>query len=117
MAYVLRDFRVQKCCSECGRPLETENTKAGICLGFLTVTHAGKSLRLSATHSRVLETLLRRFPDVAPRDYIFSRVWGLDSEVEDKTLDVVICSMRKKLKAIGLGIKTEWGIGYQLCKL
>jgi two-component system phosphate regulon response regulator PhoB len=35
------------------------------------------------------------------RDYLLDHVWGIDAEVEDRTVDVTIKRLRKALKKIG----------------
>ena len=38
-------------------------------------------------------------------------MWGLDSDVSPKIVDVVLCGLRKKLAGTRLSISSEWGVG------
>jgi len=114
MTYVQRDFRVQKCCSECGRPFEDARTKEGVTFDLLHLERNKKVVRLSVQHALMFETLFKIFPKIATRDAIFSNVWGNDSEIEEKTIDVIVCNLRKKLKPLNIKIVTVWGVGYRL---
>ena len=51
---------------------------------------------------------------VLTRDKILDRVWGIAAEVETRTLDVHIRSLRHKLGASGDLIETERGVGYRI---
>ena len=74
------------------------------------------SIRLSGREGRLLEVLLRSFELVIRREVLLSRVWGVDAEVEDCTLDTYIHYLRKRLSYVGstLALKTIRGVGYTL---
>ncbi len=55
--------------------------------------------------------LLMRWP-VMSRDVAFAAIWGADSEINFKIIDVVICDVRRKLRPFGLSVEREWGTGY-----
>lgn len=56
-------------------------------------------------------------PEGASKQRIFETLYAMRSsgEVpETKIVDVLVCKIRKKLKAIGVDIETVWGWGYRL---
>jgi len=71
----------------------------------------GTAVRLTAREMELLWYLLTRRPRVISRERILERVWGLAAEVETRTIDVHVRSLRKKL---GSGcIETLVGRGYR----
>jgi DNA-binding winged helix-turn-helix (wHTH) protein len=67
-------------------------------------------LGLTAQQAQIFLVLNAAAPNCVPRSVIFTSVWGRDSDVEVKIVDVFICHMRAK----GLAINTHWGVGYSL---
>jgi two-component system copper resistance phosphate regulon response regulator CusR len=61
------------------------------------VSRGGRELRLTPTEYRLLEFLLRRSGRVASRQAIVEAVWGLDSDVEENTLDAFVRLLRAKV--------------------
>src|SRR6201993_624533 len=61
------------------------------------VSRAGRELKLTPTEYRLLEFLLRRSGRVASRQTIVEAVWGLDSDVEENTLDAFVRLLRAKV--------------------
>jgi two-component system cell cycle response regulator CtrA len=68
--------------------------------------------RLSGREAQVFGLLMRH--SVCPRERIFAAIWGYDSEVDGKIVDVTICHLRRKLRPLGIEIRTEHGVGYFL---
>lgn len=50
---------------------------------------------------------------VLTREFLLNRVWGLDADRENRTLDVHVRSLRAKLKTAGDYIQTVRGVGYK----
>jgi DNA-binding response OmpR family regulator len=61
------------------------------------VFRGGRELRLTPTEYRLLEFLLRRNGRVASRQAIVEAVWGLESDVEENTLDAFVRLLRAKV--------------------
>ena len=63
-----------------------------------------------------MEVFLRNPGQTLPRQLLLTRVWGLDSDVEEGNLDNYIHFLRRRLKTVesSLQIKTVRGVGYQL---
>lgn len=78
------------------------------------VTSLKVALNLPPQRARVLALLEKR--GQASRDVIYGQVleYANGDGPEFKIIDVVVCHLRKKLKALGApdGITTIWGIGY-----
>jgi two-component system, OmpR family, alkaline phosphatase synthesis response regulator PhoP len=69
---------------------------------------------LSATEFAILEFLLKTPGRVFTRGQIIDAVRGRDYPVTDRSVDVQILSLRKKLGAGGDAIETVRGVGYRL---
>lgn len=76
----------------------------------------GQAVKLSAREYQLMELFLRNPRQILPKETIFDRVWGYDSEAELGSLEVYLSFLRKKLAFIGSGvkIKASRGIGYSL---
>lgn len=80
------------------------------------VTLNGKELELGVKEYELLELLVKNVGKVLNKDYIFNKIWGVDSESENQTLTVHIKMLRDKIeddKKNPARIKTVWGIGYR----
>lgn len=75
---------------------------------------AGKPMALTATEFRILHFLARRPGWVFSRDQIISAVKGDDYPVTERSVDVQIVGLRKKLGDVGNLIETVRGVGYRL---
>lgn len=75
---------------------------------------AGLPLPLTATEFRILNFLARKPGWVFSRDQIISAIHDSDFAVTDRTVDVQIVALRKKLGARQTYIQTVRGIGYKL---
>ena len=77
---------------------------------------SGQEVKLGAKEYQLMELFLRNSGQTLPKDTIFDRVWGYDSEADVSTVEVYISFLRKKLAFIGSGlkIKATRGIGYSL---
>ncbi len=77
------------------------------------VTVSGTSVDLTATEFGVLHLLARRPGWVFTRYQIVDAVHGEDYPVTERSVDVQIVGLRKKLKKAGKMIETVRGIGYR----
>jgi two-component system phosphate regulon response regulator PhoB len=78
------------------------------------VMYKGKSVGLTATEFRILHYFVLRPGRVLSRDDIIDSALGSDSSVFDRTIDVHITALRKKLGRGGELIETVRGFGYKL---
>lgn len=73
----------------------------------------GKKIDLTATEFRLLYLLTRKRGWVFTRNQIILGVHGSDYPVTDRSVDVQITGLRKKLGPIGEQIETVRGVGYR----
>jgi DNA-binding response OmpR family regulator len=81
-----------------------------------TVAIAGQAVALTPTEFRLLGTLVREAGQVLSREQLIQRVLGLDFDGFDRTIDVHILNLRRKLgddPARPRYIKTVYGAGYK----
>lgn len=74
----------------------------------------GKDVPLTNKEFELLCLLLRNKGIVLTRATLMDRVWGFESERENRTLDVHIRTLRVKLGEAGSYIETVRGIGYKI---
>jgi two-component system phosphate regulon response regulator PhoB/two-component system alkaline phosphatase synthesis response regulator PhoP len=74
----------------------------------------GRRLELTTTEFKLLEILAERPGWVFSRDEILSRLWGDEKTVIDRTVDVHVTNLRKKLGKAGRLIENVRGVGYKL---
>lgn len=85
-------------------------------LDAVTVTRADQRLHLAPTEFRLLQALMESPGRVLSRDTLLTQVWGLNSDVEERTVDVHVRRLRKALNAGGQTdyIRTVRGVGYSI---
>ncbi|HRH77161.1 MAG TPA: response regulator transcription factor [Cellvibrionaceae bacterium] len=103
---------------------DTNVSQQEICLGPLqinlklrTASRGGETLSLSSHEFDLLVTFAKHAGQVLSREYLFSRVYSRPYDGLDRTIDVRISQLRKKLGEAPDAahiIKTIWGRGYLL---
>ena len=78
------------------------------------VTVEGQEILFTHKEFELLEYMMENKNIVLPREKILDRIWGYSSEVETRTLDVHIRSLRQKLGVGGDCIETVRGVGYRI---
>jgi len=73
-----------------------------------------KKIELTPTEFRLLEILARNKKRVFTRNQLLDRLWEGEKTVVDRTIDVHIARLRKKLGDLGNMIKSVPGIGYKM---
>ncbi len=81
-------------------------------LDKMVVTVDGKSVSLTKTEYELLKLLLGNRGQVFSRQEVLDRVWPKDVVVTDRTVDVNITRMRKKIGRYSSCIITRHGFGY-----
>ena len=74
----------------------------------------GREVVLTYKEFEILSLLLQQQGRVLTRDVLMDRIWGLEAERENRTLDVHIRTLRQKLGEAGGLIETVRGVGYKL---
>ena len=77
-----------------------------------TTTVDGESVSLTKTEFELLGLLLKHRGQVFSRQQIFDAVWPEDVVVSDRTVDVNVTRMRKKIGKYGSLIVSRQGYGY-----
>ncbi len=80
------------------------------------VTVDGQSVTLTNKEFLLLQLLMEHTGLVLSREVLLDRIWGIRADLENRTLDVHIRSLRAKLGPAGACIRTVRGVGYQLCE-
>ena len=73
----------------------------------------GAPVVLTALEMRLLHTLMLRADRVQSRDILLQDVWGLETNVESRTIDTHVKRVREKLGNAGAHIETIRGVGYR----
>jgi DNA-binding response OmpR family regulator len=76
----------------------------------------GQSLELRPKEFDLLHFVARHPGQVFSRQALLSHVWGHESYIDERTVDVHVRRLRKKLAAVAPDsqlILTEWGVGYR----
>ncbi|RKQ88943.1 response regulator transcription factor [Brockia lithotrophica] len=78
----------------------------------------GTPIELTPTEERLLLTFLRHPGEVLPRERLLASVWGDEGEVDERSLELYIHYLRRKLRPFGLerAIETVRGRGYRLLR-
>jgi two-component system cell cycle response regulator CtrA len=74
-------------------------------------------LGLTVSEARIVADLYKGGGEVRSKDQIFHSLYHDrmdDNTPEMKIVDVLVCKLRKKLKAYGIEVVTDWGRGYHL---
>jgi len=81
----------------------------------ISVSVKGKPVELTAKEFELLRTLLKVKGRVLSRDYLLDTIWGFDHavEIQTRTVDVHIRTLRKKMKSEAKRIVTVKNYGYR----
>lgn len=100
-----------------GSPVEIQELKIDPIV--YRITARGRPVRVSGTEFRLLHFLMSN-PEVAhSRDHLVRRVWGGQSAVGDRAVDVYVRRLRKALSQHGYDrfIQTVRSVGYRFSTL
>jgi two-component system response regulator ChvI len=110
----------RRCCTECGTVLDSGETK--LARGPLLMDRAlrrvvwrGHDIHLTPMEFDTLELLAQREGRVV-QGWAFFAADVFDEEVDDKIVDVIICKVRGKFRAVDPtfeSLHTQWGEGYR----
>lgn len=74
----------------------------------------GEQVELTYKEYEILKLLIINKGIVLTRDRLMENIWGYDFEQGNRTVDVHIQSLRKKVKSAGVHIKTIRNVGYKV---
>jgi Response regulators consisting of a CheY-like receiver domain and a winged-helix DNA-binding domain len=91
-----------------------EHRGAVLNLNDASLSYLGARIELTKNEFRILQLLLENKKKVVSRDTLMTKLWQMDSYVEENTLTVNVTRLRKKLEKAGLKdfILTKVGSGY-----
>ncbi|MBP7125866.1 winged helix-turn-helix domain-containing protein [Myxococcota bacterium] len=75
---------------------------------------ADREVFLTALEFRLLATLAANQGRVLSRETLLDRVWGIQAEIETRTVDTMMKRLRDKMEAAGNLLETVRGVGYRL---
>ena len=73
-----------------------------------------KRIDLTLAEFRILQSLARRPGRVLTRNQLLDQALGQDNFVLDRTIDVHVSALRRKLGDAGRWVETVRGVGYRL---
>lgn len=82
----------------------------------MVIVYHDNSLPLTGTEYKLLDLFMKRPEQVFTREFLFEEVWGMSEGFSDRTVDVNVSRLRKKIAQLS-GMKTlkaVRGIGYSL---
>lgn len=79
---------------------------------FSKVTN--QEVQLTQTEFKILNFLGKSVGQVYSREKLLSLIWGVEDVSYDRSIDVHICAIRKKLEPYGVQFKAVPGVGYKL---
>ena len=93
-----------------------ENKGAILNLNDTSLTYKDKHIELTKNEFKILQTLMENKGKIVSRDTLMTRLWQMDSYIEENTLTVNVGRLRKKLEEAGLKdfITTKVGSGYMI---
>jgi two-component system, OmpR family, response regulator CpxR len=80
-----------------------------------TVTKDGQPVEVTSFEFEVLDTLVRGAGRVVSRDELMQHLYQRDASPLDRSIDVHVSHLRKKLEAGRTLIRSVRGVGYQFC--
>lgn len=127
--YITKPFEIQELIARVGvqirRSFETEQKKEDLQYKDLSLHAAsfsaivnGNEIMLTKQEFKIMELLLSHPQRVFSKQDIYNYAWDDIYMGEDKTINVHISNIRKKIKAITNTeyIETVWGIGFRLAR-
>lgn len=81
-------------------------------LAARTVAIQGKPVDCGRREFRLLEILVAKLGQVAPKERLMDQVFSLDDEVSINALELLVSRLRRKLQGAGIEIVTMRGAGY-----
>ncbi len=96
--------------------IEVGNLRLNLKNSSITCIDTEESLEIGKKEFELLEYFMKNSNQIISKDQIYTKIWGIDNEIESNNLEVYLSFIRKKLKVIGCNvrIKANRGLGYKL---
>jgi len=100
--------------AEDARPAVLEVGALCVDVAGRTASVEGRQIDLTPKEFELLHMLAAQPGRAYSREFLLQRIWGLEFDGFDRTVDTHIVRLRKKLGPFGDHIVTVWGVGYKL---
>jgi DNA-binding response OmpR family regulator len=125
--YVVKPFSLKELAARCrvalrradagGEPLTVyRDDNFDIDFESYLVRYKGQEIRLTHKEFELFRCLVERAGRILTRERLLEWVWGLDSDVDDRSVDAHIRRLRAKLGPARGHIETMVGLGYRFVK-
>ena len=96
--------------------IEIGNLRLNLKNSSITCTETNETIEIGCKEFLLLEYLMKNKDIVISKEQIYTKIWGIDNEIESNNLEAYLSFIRKKLKVIGanVSIKALRGLGYKL---
>ena len=96
--------------------LEVGNLRLNLKKSSITCLDTEEEIEIGKKEFELLEYFMNNKNQIISKDQIYTKIWGIDNEIESNNLEAYLSFIRKKLKLIGanVSIKVNRGLGYKL---
>lgn len=96
--------------------IEVGNLRLNLKNSTISCVDNNESIEIGCKEFLLLEYLMKNKDIVISKEQIYTKIWGLDNEIESNNLEAYLSFIRKKIKIIGsnVSIKAIRGLGYKL---
>ena len=121
--YITKPFEMEELLFRINAVLARYGSRDVLELGNVTVIESeyavevdGQDMYFPRKEFELLNTLVKNYPNVLTRDQLIETVWGYDFDGDERTVDVHVKRIRKRLKQVNshIEIDTVRGIGYKV---
>lgn len=96
--------------------IEVGNLRLNLKKSSIICLDTEEEIEIGKKEFELLEYFMNNKNQIISKDQIYTKIWGLDNEIESNNLEAYLSFIRKKLKLIGanISIKANRGLGYKL---
>lgn len=120
--YIEKPFNILELMSRVGSKVRRINSVSESVLSYKSISldltsrtcyKNGVNLNLTSKEIIILEALIRSLGKTVTREQLYNTIWGNDTYVESRALDMHVKSIRSKIEDDEIKISTVYGIGYR----
>ena len=96
--------------------IELGNLRLNLKSSTISNIETTETLEIGKKEYELLEYFMNNKNQIISKDQIYTKIWGIDNEIESNNLEAYLSFIRKKLKLINsnVTIKVSRGLGYKL---
>lgn len=96
--------------------IELGNLRLNLKSSTISNIETTETLEIGKKEYELLEYFMNNKNQIISKDQIYTKIWGIDNEIESNNLETYLSFIRKKLKLINsnVTIKVSRGLGYKL---